>query len=535
MSTAIDRSAISSGGRYTILIVAFLGWAFAGVHMSINGIVMRVASADLMQANFAAEGIADDSPGGAASASRVGDFDIDGSGVLEPAERAKAREAILGQWFGWFTCAFLFGAATGGYFFGVVGDRLGRAKAMTASILCYSVFSLVSSYVQTPGQLLVLRFLTCMGIGGMWPNGIALLSEAWSNVSRPVIAGVMGTAANVGILIFALYTVLGTEVTAADWRWTFLVGASPMILAALSLLLVPESPSWLAIKRGDAAGGDKPAPKAGLGEVFTPPILKTTVIGILLGAVPLFGGWGVSNWATAWASEVGDTAKQNAPASDQPEGEAKPVRRGDPVLKSMTVVARSLPGSFSSLLGGALAFYLGRKRTYFLLCIGALVCTQFLFRVENPVDSNVLFTISMFERDLKITEFLAWTFGLGFFSGFFFGWLPLCLPEMFPTRVRSTGAGVSFNWGRILTAIGVLLSAAALKDMFKGEYATVGQITGLVYVVGLFVIFFATQHKPALVGRMIRSLPREHTLRPRRTYHTGRLLTTPSSGLLAVA
>ena len=112
----------------------------------------------------------------------------------------------------------------------------------------------------------------------------------------------------------------------------------------------------------------------------------------------MFGGWGVSNWATAWASEVGDTAKQTTlDDKDQGEGEegttvSKPASKPDPILKSMTVVARSLPGSVSSLLGGALAVFLGRKRTYCLLCIGALICTQFLFRVDNPVDSRVLFT-----------------------------------------------------------------------------------------------------------------------------------------------
>ena len=80
---------------------------------------------------------------------------------------------------------------------------------------------------------------------------------------------------------------------------------------------------------------------------------------------------------------------------------------------------------------------------------------------------------------------------LGFFSGFFFGWLPLCLPELFPTRVRSTGAGVSFNWGRILTGIGVLVSAALLKDQFQGRYADVGKITGFVYAIGIVVILLA--------------------------------------------
>ncbi len=444
---------LSMTGCILILIVAFLGWGFAGVHMSINSIVMRVAPVDLLPAGTA--------------------------------------EGEIGQWFGWLTCAFLLGAATGGYLFGIVGDRFGRAKAMAASILCYSLFSGATYFVQTPEQLWVLRFLTCLGIGGMWPNGIALMSEAWSNVSRPMVAGVIGTAANVGILVFALVTVLGHQVTVSDWRWTFIVGASPVVLGIFSLLLVPESPRWLALKRRQAED-EKLAPKTSIGEVFRPPILKTTLIGILLGAIPLFGGWGVSNWATAWASEKGDTVKKQASADDAAEKQtAAKSDKPDPILKSMTVVARSLPGSISSLLGGILAFWLGRKKVYVLLCIGALICTQGLFRVENPIDSQVLFTISMFNRELAITSFLAWTFGLGFFSGFFFGWLPLCLPEMFPTRLRATGAGVTFNWGRILTAVGILLSAVALKELFKGRYAEVGKITGFVYAFGLIVIWFA--------------------------------------------
>lgn len=490
--TDAPAPAITSGGRYLILVVAFLGWAFSGVHMSINGIVMRVATVEMMVDDFAAMGLSDNSAPDAASKETIATNDENDDGVLDSSERTRAREAIVGQWFGWFVCAFLLGAAAGGYLFGVIGDRLGRARAMAGSILCYSVFSAVSYFVDSPTQLLILRFVTCMGIGGMWPNGIALLSEAWEGVSRPILSGIMGTAANVGILAFALFTVLGQQVTVADWRWTFLVGASPIVLGILALLAVPESPKWLALQAapgGDTSGAEPE--QASLGEIFKPPILQTTLIGILLGSIPLFGGWGVSNWATAWASEVGDTTKAAAPTDDAQDAEPAPQKKSDPVLKSMTVVARSLPGSITSLLGGFIAFRFGRKRTYFVLCIGALVCTQFLFRVENPVNSPVLFTISMFGRDLVITEFLGWTAGLGFFSGAFFGWLPLCLPEMFPTRVRSTGAGVSFNWGRILTAIGILLSAYALKDMFRGRYADVGQITGFVYAIGLVVILLA--------------------------------------------
>jgi MFS transporter, SHS family, sialic acid transporter len=443
---------LSTTGRWLVLVVAFLGWFFAGVHMAIVSVVMRVAVEDLLPA---------------------------GSG-----------EGEIGKWFGWMVCAFLFGAAAGGYLFGYVGDRIGRAKAMAASILCYSVFSAVAYFADSAEALLVLRFLTCLGVGGIWPNGVALLAEAWPNVSRPFLAGLIGTAANVGITLFALLTI-PVPVTVDDWRWTMLVGASPIVLGVFAWFAVPESPRWLSLQRVDESRSGRPvrtldacsapfeinAPiaseasegpdrrsgptPAGLAEIFRPPLLRITLIGILLGTVPLFGGWGVSNWANAWASEAGDTATKT--------------KASDPALKSWTTIARGLPGSISSLLGGALAFYLGRKRSYFLLSLGALVCTQMLFRVDDPHDPAFLF----------------WMGALGFFSGFFFGWLPLCLPELFPTRVRSTGAGVSFNWGRILTGIGVLVSAVALKEAFQGEYAVVGRITGFVYALGMVVILFA--------------------------------------------
>jgi MFS family permease len=450
---AAATATLSATSRCIMLAAAFLGWMCAGMHLAINSLVMRVAAADLLPAG--------------------------------------AGEGEIAQWFGWLTCAFLFGAATGGYLFGYLGDRIGRAKAMAASILCYSLFSAATYLVRDPTQLLLLRFLTCLGVGGIWPNGIALVSEAWPNLSRPFLAGAIGTAANVGILGFALLTAV-KYVEPGDWRWTLLVGATPVFLGIVSWLMVPESPRWLAIQRqliAETAG----ATRVGLGEIFRPPVLRTTIMGILLGTVPLFGGWGVANWANAWASEVGDTAKasESAPLTSYPlpmgEGRVREQdanstttalrAESDPALKSRTLIARSLPGSISSLLGGALAFWLGRKRSYFLLSLCALVCTQFLFRVDDPGDPE--------------SGFLFWNAALGFFSGFFFGWLPLCLPEMFPTRVRSAGAGVSFNWGRILAGVGVLVSAAVLEDALKGQYDVVGQYSGLVYALGMVVILLA--------------------------------------------
>ncbi len=422
-------SALSTAGCILVLVTAFLGWMFAGVHLAISSLVMRVAVKDLL---------------------------------------GSVDEGQVGQWFGWLICAFLIGAACGGLLLGKVGDRYGRGKAMALSILCYSIFSLVSAYAQSPAQMLVLRFLTCLGIGGMWPNGIALVSEAWPNISRPFLAGAIGTAANVGILLFAVVT-CGWFITAESWRWTLLLGGAPVVLGLFVLAAVPESPRWLALggptgKPNPAGGSDdaeRPTRAWSLPEIFRPPLLRTTVIGIALGTVPLFGGWGSSNWANAWASKVGDRA-------------ATAEVKSDPALKSRVMIARALPGSISSLLGGALAMWVGRRLFYGLVSFAALFSAQYLFWVLEPGDP----------------QFLYWTAALGLFSGFYFGWLPLCLPEMFPTRVRSTGAGVSFNFGRIITAFGVL-GGAALVNSFGGNYARIGQITSLIYVIGVIVILFA--------------------------------------------
>jgi SHS family sialic acid transporter-like MFS transporter len=419
-----DGIATSQTLRANLLVLstAFLGWFFAGMQLAISSLVMRPAAKDL----------------------------------LGPSE-----EALLGFWFGRLITAFLLGAAAGGLIFGRLGDRIGRSKAMAASILCYSIFSGATYFVQEPWQLLVLRFLTCMGLGGMWPNGIALVSEAWSNISRPFLAGVIGTAANVGIMVLSALLCF-VHVTPDAWRWVMLVGAAPALLGIFVLFFVPESARWLKAQQLGAAKADHKPLKA---EVFRPPLLRVTLLGIALGTVPLFGGWGSSNWANAWASKVGDNTKQEARDTDS---------KSDPGLKARLSLARSLPGSISSLLGGALALMIGRRLCYFLLSLGALFSAQYLFWFLEPGDA----------------QFYLWTGILGFFSGFFFGWLPLCLPELFPTRVRSTGAGVSFNFGRILTAVGVL-GGAALLGFFGGDYAKLGRVTSLVYAVGLIVIWFA--------------------------------------------
>lgn len=447
-----DRpEALSYRGRLLVLAAGFSGWMLAGVQLGITSIVMRDAAKGL-----------------------VGTSD----------------EAVLGQWFGWLISSFMLGAALGGYLFGWIGDKLGRKTGMALSIACYSIAAGFAGFSTTPTQLLIGRFFVGLGVGGMWPNGIALVAEAWPNMSRPMLAGVIGTAANIGIMCFSILTCY-KFVTPDDWRWTMYMSFAPVMLAGIVAVLVPESPRWLAVQRSHSkartAQDSLAKNKSPLVEVFQYPLLRYTILGIALGTVPLFGGWGSSNWAIAWAAQIGDQQDEQTAvdirAQAAPDSSASAVKAADdrqqaasdPALKARAVLARSAPGSLASLLGGAVATLVGRRRFYFFLSVACLFCSQYLFWMSHP----------------SSPDFLWWTAALGLFSGFFFGWLPLYLPELFPTRVRSTGAGVSFNFGRIGTVFGILAAGGLLKNLFDGDYAAIGRLTSWIYAFGALIILFA--------------------------------------------
>jgi MFS transporter, SHS family, sialic acid transporter len=402
----------SPRGRWVMLAAAFLGWLTAGMAMGLGPLVGRPALRDLLAG---------------------------GPGAASP---APVDEGVVGTWFAWYLAAFLLGGAVGGLGFGHLGDRRGRVRALGLSILCFSLFTGASWFARSPGEFLILRFLASLGVGGTWPAGVALLSEAWPNTSRPTLAGTMGTAANVGILLMAL---LGHWflVSLESWRWTMLVGAAPALLGAWVLMAVPESPRWLAQRTAT-----EPRP-VGIGEVFRPPLRGRTLLGIVLGTVPLVGTWASGKWLIPWADACGEDA-------------------------ALTQAVWAVGAVLGSGAGGWVASLVGRRTAYFLISLASLLINLELYRALDP----------------RQRGFLPAVFLLGLVATLFFGWLPLYLPELFPTRVRATGTGVTYNFGRIVSAVGVL-AAASLMAWFQGDYARVGEVTAWVYSLGLVAILFA--------------------------------------------
>jgi MFS transporter, SHS family, sialic acid transporter len=397
-----------------VLLAAFLGWMFDGLEMGIFPLVARPA----LQQMQASTGLVDD--------------------------------RFVGHWMGIVTAAFLLGAAVGGLVFGWLGDRIGRVRAMSIAILCYSLFTGLVYFAQEPWHLAALRFVAALGMGGEWALGVALVMEVWPEKNRPMLAGVIGAAANIG---FALIAAVGMfyAVTQETWRNVILVGALPAALTFVIRLFVPESEKW------QKTAATKPVrPVAEILGNWS--ILKPTLIAILITGVVLIGTWGSVQWLPLWAGKMAGAETPKAGAYTQ-------------AVSALGAVVGCLAGAW---LGGLL----GRRITYFLLCVGSLLSCAWLFRTVDSYGAG----------------FLGLTFLVGAITASFYGWLPLYLPELFPTRVRATAQGLAFNTGRILAAVGAL-QMGALMQTFGGSYAQAGAVISLVYLAGLVLIWLAPETK----------------------------------------
>ncbi len=392
---------------------AFLGWLFDGFEMGLFPIVARPALMDMYP----------------------------GQGEVD---------AYVGQWMGWITAVFLLGAAAGGFLFGFLGDRLGRVKAMTLSILTYSIFTGMGYFAQTPWDLAGYRFLASLGMGGEWSLGVALVMESWPERWRPLMAGVIGAAANFGFLLVGAVGKFRV-VTQDDWRWMWLVGIAPAGLVFLIRLFVPESEKWKAAK----ANSEGLSP---IREVLSPPTLRWTLLAVCFSSIALIGTWGSVQWIPVWV--------------DQLAGETQPTAKAEvAMLSAMGAILGCVSGP---LIGGRL----GRRPAFFGLCFASLVVCGVLFRVELDYG----------------TTFKCLVFFAGMTTAAFYGWFPLYLPELFPTRCRATGQGIGYNMGRIMAA-GCAIGSGQLVAVFDGDYARMGAVITLVYLVGMIVIWWAPETK----------------------------------------
>lgn len=380
---------------------------------------------------------------------------VAGPFVAELLGVSSAKDPQVGYYSSWIQAAFLFGWALGGGFFGLIADRLGRSRALMLTILTYALFTGLSFFAQAWWHLLIFRFLAALGIGGEWAVGASLLSETWPRRWRPWMAAVLQTGVNLGVMLAGVANFL---LAGYPLRSVFLVGVLPALLVLWIRRAVPEPEEWQGAKQQSADA----APT--FTDLFRGSVRRITVLTLLVCGLSLTAHWAFMFWYLQQLRNLPEL-------SDWTDME-----RSQLVSKAIwLVMLASIAGNF---LAAFLARWLKYRRAIALLCLAYSL--SMLVTYGAPRDHEHLWY-----------GFAAIGLCQGVFALF-----TMYLPPLFPTLLRTTGAGFCYNFGRI---------AAGLGTVFFGLFSQVGDYRhALLYAGFLFV-------PAAAVAWMLPELPDENS------------------------
>ena len=369
----------------------------------------------------------------------------------------------------------LVGWATGGIIAGVLADYIGRKRMLMLSILWYALFTGLTAFAASYTSLLILRFLTGLGLGAEWGPGTAILGESWPSRSRGRAASVLQSAIGFGLLLASGVWLYVAPLGPDAWRYMFLLG----ILPALSVLWIRSSVRdpdlWIAASerrrqaRQRLASGEPASREDRILVGFTvkqilaiPDLRRRLLLLLALSLSTIVAWWAVSTWIPFYAGQLAS-------------------RAGGDALRwaALAGLYYNLGGILGYFVFGVLADLWGRKPTMLLYYAGAVVLVLVLFRaVQDPSVFLVVAAVN------------------GFFTLGQFAWMPVYLPELFPTAVRGSAISLVFDITRYLAAAGPLLAGWLIVSL--GGVSTAASIIGLSYLLGLIVTPFAA---PETKGR----------------------------------
>jgi MFS family permease len=321
---------------------------------------------------------------------------------------AKATAGLLGS-------LTLVASAVGGLVFGVLADRFGRRKALMASILIYSVFTAACGFATGVAMLAVFRVFLGLGMGGEWASGAALVSETWPAEHRGKALGIVQSSWAVGYAAAAAVAALVLPVW--GWRGVFFVGVVPAFFTLWIQRRVKEPEIW---KTARAAA---PKIRAGFGEIFGRKRLRLTLFITLMNACTMFAWWGFNLWLPAYLSMAPNQGGIGL----------------SPGRMSALVIFMQAGMWLGYITFGFISDRLGRKRSYVGFLVAAAAFMLLYSRTRDPL---VLFALG---------PFVAF-FGTGYFTGF-----GALTAEIYPTAVRATAQGITYNAGRIVSAAAPLV------------------------------------------------------------------------------
>jgi MFS family permease len=458
--------------HWFVFIVAALGWLFDTMDQQLFNLARRPAMVELL--------VRTDDP------NLVKD-------ITDPAAQKKAHDdafsAKVSEYGGYATAIFLLGWATGGLIFGVLGDRFGRAKVMMWTILAYSLCTGLSSFSVGFWDFALYRFLTGLGVGGEFAVGVSLVAEVMPERSRSMALGWLQALSAVGNIMAALismslgemetrgivgeWMLFGFKLTA--WRVMFLVGTVPALLALVIRSKLREPEAWQ-----KAANEGAVQKVAGLyGELFGDPRWrKNALIGMGLAFAGVVGLWGIGFFSFDLIDKVFTDHFKNPELKLTPEE----VRGKIGLWKGITSVLQNIGGFFGIYFFSRITSRIGRKPAFALSFVLAMFSTAFTFWYLDQF-SEIFWMIP----------------AMGFCQLMLFGGYAIYFPELFPTRLRSTGISFCYNVGRFVAAIGPFTFGYLTSKVFVDlpyepmRYAGVSMCS--IFLLGLAVLPFAPETK----------------------------------------
>ena len=383
--------------------------------------------------------------------------------------------ASLPIYIGGLLAVTLIGWATGGIIAGILADYIGRKRMLMLSILWYALFTGLTAFAGSYASLLILRFLTGLGLGAEWGPGTAILGESWPAKSRGRAASVLQSAIGFGLLVASGVWLFVAPLGPAAWRYMFLIGVLPALSVLWIRTSVQDPDLWIAARerrrlarqRVASGGSVRPEDRALAGftvkQILAAPDLRRRLLLLLvLSLSTIVAWWAVSSWIPFYAGQIAAKAGGNAQRA-----------------VALAGLYYNLGGILGYFVFGVLADAWGRKPTMVLYYAGAVVLVLVLFRaVQDPSVFLVVAAVN------------------GFFTLGQFAWMPVYLPELFPTAVRGSAISLVFDVTRYLAAAGPLLAGWLIVNL--GGVSAAASIIGLAYILGLVVTPFAA---PETKGR----------------------------------
>jgi MFS family permease len=379
---------------------------------------------------------------------------------------------------GYTTSIFIMGWALGGLIFGILGDRIGRVKTMLLTILVYSIFTGLSALSFGVVDFALYRFLTGLGVGGEFAVGVALVAETMPDRARPHALGWLQAFSAIGnmlaavtVLLLSQFQAYGAVTKQSSWKVMFLVGIVPALLALPIMRRLREPERWKA-----AAQEGKRLQLGSIRELFGTPLWRrNTIVGMLLAFAGVVGLWGIGFFSPELIRSV---------LRPPLEAEGLSGDKLDSELMFWTSITSMLQ-NFGSFLGvyafSRFSHVVGRKPAFAIGFILAPLSTAFTFWFLRE-RSDVLWMIPI----------------MGFCQLTVFGGYAIYFPELFPTRLRSTGTSFCYNVGRFVAAVGPFTFGLLVGGVFK-DYPEPMRYGGVVmcvfFLVGLVVLPFAPETK----------------------------------------